>query len=48
MRSVMRSGKLATATALLLWRKCFECHGDETFSILNVLQCMRYCLLIFL
>ena len=48
MRSVKRSGKLATATALLLWRKCFEFHGDETFSILNILQCMRYCLLIFL
>ena len=44
MRSVKRSGKLASATALLLSRKCLEFHGDEAFSILNILQCMRYCL----
>jgi len=35
MRSVKRSGKLATATALLLWRKCLELRGEKPFIILN-------------
>ena len=33
MRSVKRSGKSATATAYLLWRKRYEFHGEETFGI---------------
>ena len=32
MRSVKRSGKLATATALLLWRKCLEFHGEKPLN----------------
>ena len=35
MRSVKRSGKLTTATASLLWRKCLEFCGEKTFTILN-------------
>ena len=30
-----RSGKLPTATALLLWRKRFEFCGEKPFTILN-------------
>jgi len=33
MRSVKRSGKLATAS--LLWRKCLEFRGKKPFTILN-------------
>ena len=44
MRLVKRSGKLATATVLLLSQKCLEFHGHETVSILNILQCMHHCL----
>ena len=35
MRSVKHSGKLATATALLLWWKCLEFRGKKPFTILN-------------
>ena len=34
MHSVKHSGRLATATALLLWRKCSECCGKKPFTIL--------------
>ena len=44
MRSVKRSGKLATATALLLWQKRFEFCGEKTFHNIKYLRCVRYCL----
>ena len=34
MRSVKRSRKLATATALLLWQKRFKFCGEKPFTIL--------------
>ena len=37
MRSVKCSGKLATATALLLWRKRFEFCGEKTFHNIKYL-----------
>ena len=40
MRSVKRSRKLATATALLLWRKCLEFRGEKTF---HNIKCLRVC-----
>ena len=44
MRSVKCSGKLATATALLLWRKCFKFCGEKIFHNIKYLRCVRYCL----
>jgi len=40
MRSVKRSGKLATATALLLWRKNLEFRGEKAF---HNIKCLRLC-----
>ena len=36
MHSSKHSTKLATATALLRWRKCLKFHGKKTFTILNM------------
>ena len=40
MRSVKRSGKLATATASLLWQKYLEFYGEITF---HNIKCLRVC-----
>ena len=44
MCSVKCSGKLVTATALLLWRKRFEFCGENVFYNIKYLRCVRYCL----
>ena len=36
MRSAKRSGKLATATASLLWQKCLEFRGEKTFHKIKI------------
>ena len=44
MLSVKRSGKLAKATASLLWWKCLEFHGEKTFHNINAYLCMHHSL----
>ena len=39
MHSVMRSGKLAKATALLHWQKCLEFHGEKKLSMPTCMHC---------
>ena len=44
MRSVKRNGKLARATASLLWWKCLEFCGKKNFSQYQMPTCMYYSL----